>query len=537
MSGVAVTDVARSLDPAAVGVLGAVAAFLVVLAVAAQRSVRVLQQELETAAEELVDPHTGLLPRAAVRVRLGAELAWSAASHTPVAVAVLRIRGSRFRHAAQVLRHSMREEEGAFLLGDQHVAVELWAAGPDAALAATRRLGDQLADAGHPVVDAGIACSPRDGTDVETLLETARRDLRPIDDPLPPGRTVDEDGSAPGWFRHTLAMALSTVPPFVAFAMLLLLCWRLVPAAVEPALAAGSRSARDVLHAFVALVGIPAGAALLHLAFWNASGVAPRSRPRCSGGRRTAAVIAALVVLPLAWAVLAPGWPDALSEGTGVTLAVLALVVLALLHARRLVHLPVLVVGAIGVAGAATTAFAVEVEQMPVLANAGRLAAAAALGAMLARLVERASWIAFLAVMAALVDIWSVYARGGVTNRLLESGDAPAGRVVDLLLFTGPSVEGAPQFAVGITDLVFLALFLCWAHDWRLDMRVVALALLAGTWLGLATGELLDSLVPLLPFLALAMLLVVATRSVTLRTRVAAWRRALAEAPGAGDGG
>jgi hypothetical protein len=518
------TSALRDLDPTVVAALGAIAAFLVVLAVGAQLSARALRRELQEAEEELVDRETGLLPRSALRVRLGAELAWASSSDVPVAVAALRIRGSRFPHAARVLREAMREEEAAFLLGEQRVAVELWDSDPEQAAVAVRRLGEHLASAGHPVVDAGLAGMPRDGADVETLVAAAQRDLRPVDDPSDAGSDLGRDGRVRTAAGHAGSLLAGVLPWFAAMAVLLLLTWRLLPAAIEPAIT-GGRSGAQLAYALLAAIGIPIAAALLHASCWNlGGGAAPSSRPF---GRATWPVLAAIVLaigVPLAWGVFAPLSPADLADAFGASLAMLGLVVLVALHGRQLVHAQAPVLLALLLLGAAATWLFVEVWSHPVAANGGRLLAAAGLGALLARYVERASWIVVLALLASAVDVWSVYADSGVTNQVLDAAaSGEADRLVELLLFTGPIVDGAPLFAIGVTDLVFLAMFLCWSHDWRLDMRVVTGAMVGAAWVTLAVGEVLAEVVPMLPFLGGAMVLVVAGRSMVLRDRVRRW--------------
>ncbi len=520
-----VLEDARALPEEAIAAIGAIAGFLVIFAIAAQLSAWRLRRELLLAEEELVDARTGLLPRSAIRVRLGAELAWASTSRTPVAVAAMRIRGSRFTHAAKVLRHAMREEEGAFLLGEQRVALELWGADPDAAVVATRRLGDDLARAGHPVVDVGVACMPRDGSDVETLIAAAERDLRPVDDPRPPASDVGSDGRARGAAGHAVSLLLGVLPWFAAMGLLLLVTWRLLPAAIDPAIA-GDRTGTELAYAMLAAIGLPLGAALLHASCWNRGGGAtPSSHPIGRAGMRMSITLAFIVGIPLAWGIFAPQVPAGAADGFGASLAVIALVLLALVHARQLVHAPAPVLAALAALGGAITWAAVEVAAYPVVANSGRLLFAAALGAMLARFIERASWIVLLALIAGAVDIWSIYAKEGVTNRVLDAaGRGEDGGLLDLLLFTGPLVADRPLFAVGVTDLVFLAMFVAWSHDWRVDLRIATAALLAGAWATLVVAELRADVVPMLPFLCGAMILLVAVRSYVLRRRVRTWR-------------
>ncbi|MCW2955487.1 MAG: hypothetical protein JWO69_356 [Thermoleophilia bacterium] len=510
---------ARELPPEAVAGLGAAAAFLTIVAIAAQVSARRIVHELHDVEAELVDPRTGLLPQAAVRVRLGAELAWAATSRTPISVAVLRIRGSRFVHAAHVLRHSMREEEQAFVLRDQHVAVELWGADAQAAATGVARIGDDLARAGHPVVDAGIASAPADGSDVETLLAAARRDLRPVDDVLDRVRA----GRARVGARGELRLLANILPWFIAMGVVLLAAWRLLPAAIEASLA-DDLVGVDLAVALVAAIGLPVAAAFVLAAGWNWGGDAvPRSRPYARAGWRTLGAVALVVAAPLAWGIFLPGAPAPAADGFGATLALAAVMVLVLVQARQLVYVGAPALLVLLVVGAAVTWAGVDVWEMPVVANAGRLLAAAVVGALLAKCIERSSWVVVLALAVAAIDVWSVYADSGVTNQLLGDGGDGAHRVVDYLLLAGPVVGGAPMYELGVTDLAFVALFLAWAADWRVDLRVTTAALVAALWGAFVVAEAVDETLPALPFLSVVMVLLVAVRSVRLRSHATRW--------------
>jgi hypothetical protein len=521
-----VIDQAAGLSPQVIAAMGAMAAFLLVLAVGVQLSVVGMRRELRLAEEELVDPETGLLPRSALPVRLGAELAWAGTSGTSIGIAALRIRGSRFTHATSVLRRAMREEEQAFLLGEQRVAVELWGAGPTEAAAAVRRLGDELARAGHPVVDAGVALSPRDGRDVEALVASALRDLRPADDPTPPGHDTGRDGRARGALDHATAVLAGVLPWFMGFGVLLLVAWRLLPASIEPLLGdGGSRSAREVLVAAITAFGVPLAAGLLTVAAWNrgGGGAVPRSLPLVRARWSTLLIVAAIVGVPWLVGIVAPEWPNGTGVGFLVSLTVLTLVVATLAHARQLIHAPALVLVLLAVLGAALTWACTDLAQLPLLANAGRLLAAAAVGAVLAQLVERASWLLGLALLAGGIDAWSVGTDSGLTNQLLDaSSGSRGGQLAELLLFTGPSVAGHPLLTIGVTDLVFLGLFLAWSHAWRLDMRIVAGLLVASLWVAMTSAVAADADMPVLPFTCAGMVLLLAGRSIVLRRRVRA---------------
>src|SRR5690606_27511610 len=122
--------------------------------------------------------------------------------------------------------------------------------------------------------------------------------------------------------------------------------------------------------------------------------------------------------------------------------------------------------------------------------------------------IMRISWLALAAVATAVIDMWSVFADRGITNQLLESADGDYW--LDLLLFTGPSVDGSVLFAFGTTDLIFLALYIAWSHDWRVDLRFVAVLLTAGMIAAMLTSHLTSTTIPALPFLSVAMLVVLA---------------------------
>jgi hypothetical protein len=514
-------DALSDMSTEALTVLGVVCAVLVVAAIVAQIAALRVARELARAEEELVDRATGLLPRSAIAVRLGIELTWAQATDTPICVAVLRVRGAHFERAARVLRHAMRGEEQAFLLGEQRILVELWGVEPDAAAGASRRFGRALAAAGFPVVDAGLAIVGRDGYEPDELITAALQDLRPVDDPIAPGIIR----STTPWVRLTGVFA-AVLPWFGLLIAMLVTTWKLVPAAIEPGLGDGARTGSEWAIALIAVIGFPIGAALVHVAAWNfGGGFMPQSRPFGVATRGVAIATALVIGVPLAWGVFAPSTPEIHGvEAIGAMLAMIALVVITMLHARQLVAAGSFALTALWVLGGVVAWCFVVLTDLPLAADAARLVAAAALGALLARAIERLSWLVILAVIAAVTDIWSVVSDSGLSNSLLDSsgggGNSPADRLVDVLMFTGPRVDGTPLFQLGVTDLVFLALFLAWAHDWRFDMRVVTGALIAGAWAAILTTVVTDTTVPVLPFLAGAMILVVAARAWTQRIQV-----------------
>lgn len=517
-------DRARDWPPGVVAALGALAAFLLVFAIGVHLAARRLRRELEEAQEELVDPATGLLPRSALAVRLGAELSWADTTGTPISVAAVRVRGSGFEHAAHVLRRAMRGEEQAFLLGDQRVAVELWGTDVLEAAGAARRLVAELAAAGHTVVDVGVAGAPRDGNDPAELVSAALRDMRPVDDANAPGHLVARSGHAPGRIARQGSLAGQVLVWLGAAALLLAASWRLVERGVH--VGASGHSAGDTAAAVVAVVGIPLAAALLAVAAWNRQGgPAPWSHPVRAAGWWVGAIIAAAIAAPLAWGLFASADSGSV---TAVSVAALALVVLALASARQLVHAavaPLVVILAVGWAG--VWAF-VHPLGSPVAADVARLVAAAAAGSLLAKLIERLSWLVGVVALAGVLDLWSVLADRGVTHQLLEGGTTSRS-ALDLLLFTGPAMSRQPAFELGSSDLVVVALVLAACHDWRVDMRAATAALATALWATVVVVDLTDRALPALPAVAVATIALLGLRSLAARRRTSAASEPLAQ--------
>ena len=119
-------------------------------------------------------------------------------------------------------------------------------------------------------------------------------------------------------------------------------------------------------------------------------------------------------------------------------------------------------------------------------------------GALLARMVESARFIVPMCIVAALADVWSVIA--GPTRRIIESKSPFA---LQHAFVAYPTVSGEPdlQPVAGVTDLVFVALFMCLASRLGLDMRRAALGMFAGLAVGLATACIIGG-APGIPFLA-----------------------------------
>lgn len=136
------------------------------------------------------------------------------------------------------------------------------------------------------------------------------------------------------------------------------------------------------------------------------------------------------------------------------------------------------------------------------VSNILRISAAAALGISLARHVASPAIALLIAAVATATDLFSVFA--GPTKAMVEKS-APA---LDFLLVIFPTFGQALGFALGISDFIFLALFITMSRLLNLRHIPTTIAVCAGTLLAMTTSLLLERPLPALPFISLAFVLV-----------------------------
>jgi hypothetical protein len=153
-------------------------------------------------------------------------------------------------------------------------------------------------------------------------------------------------------------------------------------------------------------------------------------------------------------------------------------------------------------------AIACTLAGLDVPGTTGRIIAATCAGLLLARLVEQLWWIAVAAFVVSLADSWSVFSSSGITHQVVAKAPRALHWATVQVPILGVPLRLASQ--VGVTDLLFLAMFLASAHRWHLGMQRNVLALAASFSVTLALDvELLPNRpIPALPMLALAMVLV-----------------------------
>jgi len=100
-----------------------------------------------------------------------------------------------------------------------------------------------------------------------------------------------------------------------------------------------------------------------------------------------------------------------------------------------------------------------------VLRSPALLFTAAGAGLLLVRRIEKSWHIVAAAMVAFVADIWSVYSAQGVTRQLIEK----APEVLNVLLLSFPFPGGTVRPMIGVTDYVFIAIFLLHSDKFSLN--------------------------------------------------------------------
>ncbi len=203
----------------------------------------------------------------------------------------------------------------------------------------------------------------------------------------------------------------------------------------------------------------------------------------------------------IAYLLLAPALPD-LGDGKAsvlvagsLGLALLGVLALCLVDLRDSAALAAL----LGL-GAALLAAAMTVAEAGAVADVPKALFAAALGVVLARVLATPVVVLAVPLFVAAIDIWSV--SSGPSSRLLERDSG----AVDFLAFAIPSWGGGEVGRLGISDAVFLAFFAALAWRYGLRQRITGAALVGAIVLALFVEVATDRALPLLAFLAAALL-------------------------------
>jgi hypothetical protein len=147
------------------------------------------------------------------------------------------------------------------------------------------------------------------------------------------------------------------------------------------------------------------------------------------------------------------------------------------------------------------------------IADLARILAAACVGISLARYVTSVGTALIIVVAAIVSDIFSVFA--GPTRALVRE-DSP---LLDFLLLVFPTFGSPLGFGLGLSDFIFLALFV--AAAFFLDLRYAAtlIGVCIAAFLAVTAGLLLQRPLPALPFIAIAFVVVNADLIVASLTR------------------
>ena len=224
--------------------------------------------------------------------------------------------------------------------------------------------------------------------------------------------------------------------------------------------------------------------------------------------RRPAAVlIAAALVAFEGWSHLAPALgqvrtPIAVAIIAGISLPLAGAVALSALSLRNAdgVWLLAIAAGALIVAVIATRA------DLRAEASTAKALLAGVAGVAAARVFQHRIEAILIALGIIAVDIWSVFA--GPTRTLIE--EQPETLALLSVALPAPGLQEAA--AIGMPDLLFLALFTAVAAPLGLRERATALAMLASLSVTSVASWALERPLPALPLLSLAFLLANADR-------------------------
>jgi hypothetical protein len=218
---------------------------------------------------------------------------------------------------------------------------------------------------------------------------------------------------------------------------------------------------------------------------------------------RGPAAVLALYGAAVAYFLLADELPslgaaDAQAIASGaVGLTLLGACALVLLPLRDTPPAMILLAGGGGLVGAALSTDAVDLGP---LANAPKVLFAAGVGLLLAWWLASPTLLVAIPLFVAGIDIASVAA--GPTATLIK--EQPG--AVDFLTFELPLWGGGGFGQLGISDIVFLAFFAAGAWRFGLRRRATAAGLVLGLLATLVAGVLVDEALPVLPALALGLL-------------------------------
>ncbi|MBC7644814.1 MAG: hypothetical protein H7123_06790 [Thermoleophilia bacterium] len=424
------------------------------------------------------------------------ELTWARHENARVGLVLFRVPGGNNDNAGAALRAAVRGEELAFRVGQTQFLVELWNVNAAGMTIAIQRLGGAIQKAGHPVVEAGIACFPGDADDVDDLLAIARTNLLPIEERG--AVQFDDIRVAPGPAIRFLSPLADVIVNLAIMLAALAAIFAVTPYIIDI-------PTKPLVPSLAAAFGVSLLVAIAFVFTWNRSGA---RLDRSAGPRRLGLSTIALMTMVIwglfAWSIVQPQVPTALPF-FGSQIVLVAALLGVLMQGRTLVFAPAGTLAII--AGLCAGIVFVSYVSHPIVADFARVIGAFAAGPLLARFIERLSWMLAVCIGITGVDIWSVYSSSGTTHKLAESKSS----ALDALLMTGPSINHSFT-NLGTTDAFFLAVFCAFAYRWRLDMLRTVAALAVGLTVAFASTLFSPTGIPVLPFLAFVFVAVHAGR-------------------------
>jgi hypothetical protein len=213
------------------------------------------------------------------------------------------------------------------------------------------------------------------------------------------------------------------------------------------------------------------------------------------------------VVIPLgAWVVVARALPMSDVVGAAVAFAVGSFAIIAGMRAAPMAWLaqrPQVVLAPIVGVGLSLASLKLPAVPSHLAGSFGLILAGAALGGAVGTRMLRAGHILPVALVSAGVDLWSVTSPHGPTHAIVRNPALVRLLTVSVALPSSPE----PQPAIGVGDVIFVAIYLSAAQRFSLPIGRTLALLGAGVVTAGALAMVAGAPVPALPFIGFAVVL------------------------------
>lgn len=147
------------------------------------------------------------------------------------------------------------------------------------------------------------------------------------------------------------------------------------------------------------------------------------------------------------------------------------------------------------------------------------------IGALIARMIPRVSWGMTAAVLAAAVDVWSVYSQHGITRALIEQAESTStasqeAPLISYIMLVFPTLGDATPLLLGFVDIVLASMLIAVAHVFVLGSVRVAFAIVTGIMITMWISDAIQAGLPAIPLIAAGFLVATCSFMLPQRRRV-----------------